>query len=120
MDHREGLEFIRNYFNELFVERNLEALDVYLHEDYFDDDIGDPEVDHRQNSKEFLAELFRDNPGIGIEVMDVMTRDNVITAFLKWYEDQGQEKRMIRKGVAIFVLSGKSIIRRHTFIYAEK
>jgi len=40
MDNQESLEFIRENFDELFGKRNINALDLYLDKDYFDDDIG--------------------------------------------------------------------------------
>jgi hypothetical protein len=46
MNNQESLEFVRTYFDELFGKWNLAALDLYLDKEYFDDDIGDPNVDH--------------------------------------------------------------------------
>ena len=117
MNNQEGLEFIQKYFNELFGKRNLAALDVYLDKDYFDDDISDPEVDHVNNSKEYLKELFRENPTIGVDVNGAITHDNVISAFIEWYVHENNRKRIITKGVAIFVVNNQKILKRHTFIY---
>jgi hypothetical protein len=119
MNNQESLEFIRKYFDELFGKRNIDILDVYLDKDYFDDDIGDPNVDHIKNSKEYLAELFKENATIGIDVKDAITRDGVITAFLEWFVWENSMKRVIRKGVAIFVVSNQKILKRHTYIYYE-
>jgi hypothetical protein len=120
MNNQESLEFVRNYFAELFGKRNVDALDVYLDKDYFDDDIGDPDVDHIQNSKEYLAELFRKQPAIGVDVKDAMTRDDVISAFLEWFIVENGAKRVIRKGIAIFVVRDQKIIKRHTFVYFQE
>lgn len=117
MNHQESLEFLRNYFNELFGKRNVAALDIYLHPEYFDDDIGDPGIDHIKNSKEYLLNLFREKPTIGVDVKDAITRDAVISAFLEWFVTEKGVKRVILKGVAIFVLRDQKILKRHTFIY---
>jgi len=120
MNNQESLAFIRNYFDELFGKRNLDALDVYLDKDYFDDDIGDPHVDHIRNSKEYLAELFRTNPALGVNVTDAVTRDDVISVFLEWFVLKNDVKRIIRKGIAIFVLRDQKILKRHTFTYFQE
>jgi hypothetical protein len=120
MNNQEALEFIRKYFDELFGKRNINALDVYLDKDYFDDDIGDPSVDHIQNSKEFLAALFRQRPGLGVDVKDAIVHDDVIAAFLEWVVNENDVKRTIRKGVAIFVVKDQKILKRHTYVYFEE
>ena len=117
MNNQESLEFIRNYFEELFGRRNINALDAYLDPEYFDDDIGDPGVDHIINSKEYLLNLFREKPTIGVEVKDAVTRDDVISAFLEWFVAENGARRVILKGVAIFVLRDQKILKRHTYIY---
>lgn len=117
MNNQESLEFIRKYFDELFGKRNVDTLDVYLDQEYFDDDIGDPSIDHGRNSKEYLLNLFREKPTIGVDVKDAMTRDDVISAFLEWFITEKDVKRVIIKGVAIFVLREQKILKRHTYIY---
>lgn len=119
MNNQESLKFVRNYFDELFGKRNIDALDLYLDPEYFDDDIGDPSVDHIKNAKKFLKELFRKTPTIGVEVKDAMARDGVISAFLEWYVTESDMKRVIRKGIAIFVLRNQKILKRHTYIYYQ-
>ena len=120
MNNKESLEFVRNYFDELFGKRNVDALDVYLDPDYFDDDIGDPGIDHIQNSKEFLLNRFRETPAINVEVKDAVTSDDVISAFLEWFVMENGERRTIMKGVAIFVLRNQKILKRHTYIYFQE
>lgn len=120
MNNQESLEFIRKYFDELFGKRNIDALDTYLDKDYFDDDISNPTIDHIKNSKEFLTELFKEKPTIGVEVKDAMTRDGVVSAFLEWFVCENNTKRIIRKGIAIFVLNNCKILKRHTYIYDQK
>lgn len=120
MNNQEGLEFIRGYFDDLFVKRNIDALDQYLDKTYFDDDIGDPSEDHIQNSKDFLQALFIREPTIGVEVIDATCHDDVLTAYLEWYKMDSGCRQTIRKGVAIFMMNGKQIVKRHTFIYSEK
>lgn len=120
MNNTESFDFIQKYFDEVFNKRNVDALDVFLDREYFDDDIGDPEVDHIQNSKDYLIELFDGTPAIRVDVKDTITRDNVISAFLEWFVCENSQKRVIRKGVAIFVVEGRRIRKRHTFIYFEE
>jgi hypothetical protein len=120
MNNQESLKFIRTYFDELFGKRNLDALDVYLDKNYFDDDIGDPSVDHLKNSKEYLRELFTRQPTIGVDVKDAVARDDVISAFLEWFVVKDGIKRTLRKGVAIFVVSNQRILKRHTYVYFEE
>ena len=120
MNNQESLEFVRSYFDELFGKRNVDALDVYLDPDYFDDDIGDPGIDHIQNSKEYLLSLFKKKPTINVEVKDAVTGDNVVSAFLEWFVTENRERRIIMKGVAIFVLRNQKILKRHTYIYFQE
>lgn len=120
MNNTEALAYIKTYFYEIFGKRNLASLDIFLDENYFDDDIGDPTVNHRENSKEYLANLFRDHPGMGVNVMDAMVHDNVIAAFLEWYLDVNDRQKVLRKGVAIFMLQGDKIVKRHTFVYFQE
>ncbi len=120
MNNQESLEFIRTYFDELFGKRNVDALDVYLDKDYFDDDIADSNVDHIKNSKEYLLELFGRQPTIGVDVKDAIVQDDVISAFLEWFVVGNGVKRVIRKGVAVFVINGHKICKRHTYVYYEE
>lgn len=117
MNNQESLEFIRQYFDDLFGKHNVDALDVYLDKDYFDDDIADPTVDPIKNGKEYLSAVFRERPTIGVDVKDAITQDNVISAFLEWFVTEDHVKRIIRKGVAIFVLRQQKILKRHTYVY---
>jgi len=120
VNDQESLEFIRRYFDELFGKRNVDALDVYLDKDYFDDDVSDPNVDHIKNGKEYLLVLFRERPTIGVDVKDAITRDNVISAFVEWFVIENNVKRIIRKGIAIFVVNNEKILKRHTYVYYEE
>jgi hypothetical protein len=117
MNDREALEYIKGYFDELFVKKNVDALDHYLDKDYFDYDIGDPSVDHIQNSKQYLLRRFEREPTIGVNVVRAMIHEEVITAFLEWFVIEGGERRVTMKGVASFLLRGEKILKRHTFIY---
>lgn len=119
MNNQEGLAFIRKYFDELFGKRNIDALDVYLDKNYFDDDIGDPNADHIENSKAYLNELFRERPTIGVDVKDAITQDDVISAFVEWFVFENRVKRTIRKGIVILVVNNLKIRKRHTYIYFE-
>ena len=86
----------------------------------FDDDIGDPGIDHIQNSKEYLTNMFAQNPTIGVDVKAAIVRDDVISAYLDWHVTENGVKRVIRRGVANFVLKQGKIIKRHTFVYFEE
>jgi hypothetical protein len=86
MNNQESLEFVRDYFGELFGKRNVDALDLYLDQDYFDDDIGDPNIDHIQNAKRYLLQLFRDKPTIGIDVKDAMREQKILKRHTFIYE----------------------------------
>jgi len=119
MNYRESRDFVRKYFDELFGCHNVDALDEFLDGSYFDDDIGDPNVDHIMNSKEFLKDLFMENPTIGVNVLDTITHDNVISSFVEWYVIENDKTRIIRKGIVILVVHDQRIHKRHTFIYYE-
>jgi len=120
MNNEEGLAFIREYFDELFGKRNMDALSTYLDPSYFDDDIGEFEADHVKCSREFLTALFKRQPTIGVDVQNAIVQDNVISAFLHWSVLEEDIKRIIRKGVAIFVVENRKIVRRHTYIYYDE
>lgn len=117
MNDQEALEFIKGYFDDLFVKRDVTALDRYLDKNYFDHDIGDPSIDHIQNSKQYLQKLFEREPSIGVNVIRVMTHDEVITAFLEWTMVKDRVRRATMKGVASFLIRNGRILKRHTFIY---
>jgi predicted SnoaL-like aldol condensation-catalyzing enzyme len=117
MEDIEAYDFVYDYFNEVFNKKNVDALDMYLDENYYDDDIGQESKNHIRNSKEFLANLFMKNPRIEIEVNKVMVKDNVVTAYLEWKNTQNGIKTVLKKGIGIFVIRNNKIIKRHTFIY---
>lgn len=119
MNNAQALDYLRRYFDALFSQRDLAALDTYLHPDCFDDDIGPGEVDHIGNSKAYLRELFQRQPTIAVTVSDAIARDDVITAFLEWTVAGAGVRVTLRKGVAIFVLKDGKIYRRHTYIYTD-
>jgi hypothetical protein len=120
MNNTESHEFIQKYFNELFGNHNIDALDIYLDKLYFDDDIADNQIDHIKNSKEYLEKLFREKPTIGVNVIDSITHDDVVSSFVEWYIIENNVKRVIRKGLAIFVVKNRKIQKRHTYIYFEE
>ncbi len=119
MNDQEALSYLRGYFEQLFGQRNVDALDVYLDPEYFDDDIGDPTVNHIENSRQYLLSWFSREPTIGVAVKDAVTQDNVISAFLEWYITPQGARKTLMKGVAIFVLQDQKIIRRHTYMYED-
>ncbi len=117
MNDQEAFEYIKGYFNDLFSQRDLAALDRYLDKEYLDDDIGDPTVDQIENSKQFLRELFRNKPTIGVDVIRAVSHDGVIAAFLVWHVHENGVKRVIMKGVANFQMRGQRVLKRQTFLY---
>lgn len=119
MNNQQALDWMRAYFHRLFVERDVDALDDYLHPDYFDDDIGAEVSDHVQDSKDYLRGWFQRTPGIGVDVLEAMAAGGVISAFLDWYVQEGGDKKVIMKGVAVFVLRDGKILHRHTFMYHQ-
>ncbi|MEM5776076.1 MAG: nuclear transport factor 2 family protein, partial [Anaerolineaceae bacterium] len=112
MNNQQALDWMRAYFHRLFVERDVDALDDYLHPDYFDDDIGAEVSDHVQDSKDYLRSWFQRSPGIGVDVLEAMAAGGVISAFLDWYVQEGGDKKIIMKGVAVFVLCDGKILHR--------
>jgi hypothetical protein len=120
MNNSESLAYVKNYFHEIFNKRNINAVDYYFDKDYFDDDIGDPNINHIVNSKKFLSDLFANNPNIGVNVVNALEKDRVISSFVEWYEKKDNKIEIIRKGIVIFVLRNEKIVHRHTFIYYEK
>lgn len=117
MDDKEAELYIKNYFDQLFGKKNIDSLDSYLHKDYWDDDIGDSNVNHVENSKRYLENLFKENPQIGIDVNRVIAYENTIIAYLTWYENKNNVKKVLRKGVAIFEIENTKIKKRHTYLY---
>jgi hypothetical protein len=49
-----------------------------------------------------------------------MNHDDVLTAYLEWFETINGVRKNLQKGIAIFVMKGNKIAKRHTFIYAER
>jgi hypothetical protein len=56
------------------------------------------------------------DPAIGVGVKDAVIRDNVIAAFVEWFVHEQIEKKIIRKGLAIFALNGQKILKRHIYL----
>ena len=117
MNDDEAFDFIKTYFYKLFSKRNLDCLDIYLAKDHFDDDIGILEKDHIRNSKEYLSKWFIDEPTIDVDVIKVISNDNVITAYLNWYVIRNNQKHIIKKGIGIFTIREMKIVKRHTYMY---
>lgn len=116
MRKEEALGYIKDYFKTLFIDRDLDKITDFLHPDYWDDDIGDPTVHHINNSKQFLQDLFEKKPRVGVKVIDCNIHENVITAYLEWYNDISNTDSIWLKGIAMFVLESNKIIKRHTYI----
>ena len=101
-----------------FVELNHDY--SYLHKDYGDDDIGESDANHIENSKRYLLELFKNNPQINVDVVKTMSMDGTIAAYLQWYiAGERGEKDIIRKGIAIFEIEDHHIRKRHTISIPE-
>lgn len=112
--------YIEKYFNTLFVERNLDKLNEFLHPSYWDDDYGVTGVDHIEGTKHYLLDLFNKRPNIGVKVKKVDSHDNVISAYLEWYHDIHDINSLWQKGVGTFLIETGKIIKRQTFIYYKK
>ena len=117
MNNDEAFEYIKNYFNELFVNKDLSAIDNYLDTKYYDDDIGDTTDNHREESKAYLLELFKKDPTINVCVKKVQVQDDVICAYLEWNSKKEGKIKVLRKGIAIFEIVDRKIKKRHTYIY---
>lgn len=78
---------------------------------------------NRQESLAFLRayfnELFGKRNITALDLYVALARDGVISAYLEWYILEDRIKRVIRKGVAIFVVQDRKIRKRHTFVYDE-
>ena len=120
MNDDAAFEYIQTYFHRLFVERDISALDEYLHPDYWDDDIGESGISHIDDSKIFLSNLFKRHPNINVNVENVMCNENVITACLRWVDQHDGHQETLRKGIAVFVLVEHRILKRHTYIFFDK
>ncbi len=112
--------FVKRYFELLFVDRDIESLDLNLDPNYWDDDIGKQGINHIQNSKEYLQQLFIKNPTIGVEVGNILTQDSTITSYVSWFILNGKERKVIKKGIAIFEMKNWKIAKRHTYVYFEE
>ncbi len=112
--------FVKRYFELLFVDHDIESLDLNLDPNYWDDDIGKQGINHIQNSKEYLKQLFIKNPTIGVEVGNILTQDSTITSYVSWFILNGMERKVIRKGIAIFEMKNWKIAKRHTYVYFEE
>jgi len=120
MNDREATRFIEEYFSSLFMERDVDVLDRYLHPDYWDDDCGQEGINHIEDSKEYLRDLFSRIPTVGVSVGRVTAEGNVITAFLDWTLEDADVITTWKRGIAIFVLEGDRIRKRHTYIYDSR
>ena len=107
-------------FRQITPDRDLSALDEYLHPNHWDDDIGQSSIDHIQNSKEYLTDLFHSIPTIGVEVHHTTITDNVITSYLEWFHEDKGRKITRMKGVGIFVMEGSQILKRHNYMYYKR
>lgn len=119
LNNNESFLFIDKYFYTLFVKRKLEKLDDFLHSDYWDDDCGVAGINHIEESKKYLNDLFQRKPEVGVKVHSAHLHDNVITANLEWYNDISDPATLWMKGVGLFVMESGKIHKRHTFIYQK-
>ena len=117
MTDQEAAEFVRDYFVTLFETRDLSALEQYVHPDYFDDDIGDPEIDHVEAGKGYLQSLYQRHPTINVTPIRTIVQDEVISSYLEWSTTASGERTVHVRGIALFVMESGRILKRHTFIY---
>lgn len=109
--------FLTHYFRVLFEEKNVEALDEYLADTYYDDDIGPECTDHKENSKRYVRNLFTRFPDLRVRVTHVREKDEVVTAYLEWVMSGNGHEVLWKKGIGIFHIHNNRILRRHTYIY---
>lgn len=120
MNDLQADSFIKEYFYNLFVKRDVDYLADVLDENYWDDDIGEVGINHIENSKNFLREWFANEPTILVTVKKTMTHDDIISSYLEWSIRKNEKVEIIRKGVASFVVKNNKIVKRHTFVYFEE
>jgi len=120
VNDKEAEKYLREYFPRLFNKRDLSAIDEYLAKGYWDDDIGNHDDDHVRNSKEYLKKWFEDEPTIKIEIKRVIIEDEIITAYLHWYTDDGRKKETKIKGIGMFLIENGKIKKRHNYIYYRR
>jgi DNA-binding phage protein len=117
MNTQEATEYIRNYFKKIFKDHDLSYLDDILHPEYWDDDIGIEGENHIENSKNYLKEVFETINEANVEVTNVNTKDNIISAYLEWTRNEKNKRIVYMKGIGIFEINNRKIIKRHTYIY---
>lgn len=120
MTDAQAAAFLAEYFKTLFIDRDLARMSDYLHPDYWDDDIGDPKCDHIENGKQYLLSLFESKPNVGVIVKRAVIEDEVITAYLEWYDDLQNPESLWLKGIGLFEMDRGKIRKRHTYIYQKK
>jgi hypothetical protein len=120
MDSVQTREFICRYFKRLFNDRDVAVLEECLDGQYWDDDIGKTDLDHVQKSKDFVSDLFRRVPTIGVEVRGTAVLDDVITAYLEWFDYEKGMRSTWMRGVGVFEMKGGRILKRHTYIYYRR
>ena len=107
-------KFLVNYFDNLFIKRDLSTLDKYLDKNHFDYDIGFSSKDHTANSKQYLSELFIRKPTIRVKVLKTKTIKNVICAQLRWYETINKKEIVWQEGIATFLIQNNKMFYMHT------
>ncbi len=111
--------YLQNFFNELFVKKDLSCLDRYLDPGYFDYDIGPAVDDHIQNSKDYILEAYKTDPTRHVVVREVRKVERAYCAHLVWrYSENGVEKTRF-EGVATFVIENGRIKRRSTLMFEQ-
>jgi hypothetical protein len=90
-----------------------------LHKEYWDDDIGICSSDHIGDSKKYLSDLFVRIPTMGVDIISSLSDENIITAYLNWYSIIEGKKKILKKGVGIFVIKDYKIFKRHNYIYFD-
>ncbi len=111
-------KFLRNFFTELYEEKDLSCLDRYLHPDYFDYDIGAGVKDHLRNSKEYVLRKYEEDPGFRVAVKRVRKLGRAYCARLVWLSSENGSEKTLFEGIATFLIEDGRIRRRGTFLYA--
>ena len=114
-----GRRFLQNYFDGLFIKKDLSFIDKYMDQEYFDYDIGPSVKDHIKNSKEFLKDIFEKQPNLRVIVKKVKRIGSILCAQLQWVIIENRIKKLYMEGIATFEIKKQKIRKRNTLIYID-
>ena len=112
--------FLRNYFHELFVKKDVSCLDRYLSPDYFDSDIGPGVKDHVRNSKDYILNMYKTDPTLHVIVREVRKVERAYCAHLVWRHSENGIENTRFEGIATFIIEKNKIKRRSTLLFNQE